>query len=271
MTLRDINSGSVCVFVASSDNTLDVFLSVSQSFAKFWPNCAFPIYVGLNTYRNLEEGSVFHQVCAPATGWRSELAEQLKSLPNSITHILLFLDDFLLLEPVNDLEINQLIFEAQTEGLKYLRFVPYSRAFIPFLFCKICAVFKPLRKRIIPSCIPYYSSLQVALWQKDHLQNMLSVTGSIWEFEHRSLIGIHHYAVEDISPIKYVHVVEKGKWKRTSHKIFRDAGIPFLPGARPFLSFLEQLNLGLNKIKFSLIGYSYVRLKRVLVSLQKKP
>lgn len=253
---------SVCVFVASSDNTMDVFQKVSRSFSIFWPDCHFPKYVGVNTLSKADGVSGFEAVCAPVAGWRAELAVQVGRLPTSITHILLFLDDFLLLEQVNNVEIDRIVEEVRSEGLKYLRFTAVSRAFIPRALRAIYGKIKPTRKNLIPDSMPYYSSLQVALWQRDHLQTMLALPGNIWEFENQSIRGVPHYALEDVAPIKYVHVVEKGKWKRNTDRLFRAIHLSFSPGNRPILSVFEQLTLEYNKMKFMIFGYLYVKAKR---------
>ena len=267
----DLNSKlntTVCVFVASSDNTLDVFSCVSKSFDKYWPDCTFQKYVGLNTLDNLDEDSSFQGVDASPSRWRLELAEQLNALPTPITHVLLFLDDFLLLERVNNQEVSQLALHAQSANLKYLRFVQISRAVLPLLFFKLSNGFTSRWKRLVPTTMPYYSSLQVALWQRDHLVNMLKIPCDIWEFEHQSIGGVTHYAVENLRPLKYTHVVEKGRWKRNAKSLFKSCGIPFCHGSRPVLNRRQQFKLRFNGLKFMIFGYAFVRLKSAISRLR---
>lgn len=254
----------VCVLVASSDNTIDVFSKVSRSFSLFWPDCPFPKYVGVNTPAMVEQDSGFEAVCASVAGWRPELAAQVRRLPSSITHILLFLDDFLLLDRVNSGEIGRIVEEAQREGVSYLRLVPISRAFIPNMLHALYRKIVPVRRELIPDRMPYYSSLQVALWRRDHLQDMLALSGNIWDFENQSISGVSHYAVNDVVPVKYVHVVEKGKWKRRTGRLFHAMHLPFSPGNREVLTAFDQFVIDYNKIKFMIIGYLYVNLKRFI-------
>ena len=57
---------------------------------------------------------------------------------------------------------------------------------------------------------PYYTSLQVTIWDIDYLIDCLKNNINIWEFE-RLKSKYNHYAVKN-TVIKYRHVVEKGKW-----------------------------------------------------------
>ena len=92
---------------------------------------------------------------------------------------------------------------------------------------------------------------------------MLRLPGSIWDFENQCIPSITHYAVTTAA-LKYMHIVEKGRWLTDAHKLFSSANLPFEPGHRPILSVMRQFRLKLDRVKFMAIGYSYVRLKRLL-------
>ena len=57
---------------------------------------------------------------------------------------------------------------------------------------------------------PYYTSLQIALWNIDYLILNIEKCSSIWNFE-RQQLSKSHYQVRD-NIFHYIHIVEKGEW-----------------------------------------------------------
>ena len=86
---------------------------------------------------------------------------------------------------------------------------------------------KFLKKDIeIPSSHPYYSSLQVALWNIDYLIKRANSCSDIWNFEKKIISDEKHFSVKK-NLMNYRHVVEKGKWDYRANSIFRKAGINY--------------------------------------------
>lgn len=254
--------GNVCVFVASSDNTRDVFVHVFQSFARNWPDCPFPRYVGQNTLPFTGTPLPgFHALLAPVSGWATELAAQLEQLPDSVEYVLLFLDDFFLLSPVETAKLFRIVTEATARNLEYLRLIPIARSIPDRIFRRFCAC-TPIStwERISPDA-PYYSSLQVALWKRDYLVQLLTADLNIWQFEHLSMPNSAHYAICGCPPIKYTHLVEKARWQRFARRALLREGISFSPGKRRVVSPWGGLKRRVDILKFGLIGYSWVRLR----------
>lgn len=262
----DAMTKTICVFVCSSDNTRDVFEQVARAFEVHWRNCPFERYVGLNSpihSESLPKG--FKPLYAPVAGWRSELERQLAQLPVQYTHVLLFLDDFLLLKPVEWASLQRVLAEAIATKIEYLRLVPVCRALLPRLLRHWYRRLKPALIEPIPNTSPYYSSLQVALWKREHLREWLkNCDGTIWEFEHHQAEGSMHYAVVGQPPISYEHVVEKGIWRPHARRLFNEAGLSFNPGSRLGAGFLNNALLWYHKVKFLIIGYSWVRVRRAI-------
>jgi len=252
---------TVCVFVSSSDNTRDIFLQVSRSFEKNWPDCPFLRYVGLNSsLQDLPAG--FRSVLSPESRWPKELYGQICRLPQQIRYILLFLDDFLILSRVDTQSLVSLVERAIQNRLAYLRLIPQSRAILSQLGKKIYYLYRPETIEAIGKHAPYCSSLQVALWERNHLSLMLKAAQNIWDFENTYLPGIKHYAVIEHRPINYVHVVEKGCWQHNAASLFKTAGLSFDPSGRKVRSMKDRIVFWINKVKFAVIGYTVFRLKR---------
>jgi len=262
-------SHTVCVFVASSDNTRDIFSQVSRCYGKYWPDCPFPRYVGLNSpISEMPDG--FRAVHVPALQWQNELSRQISGLPRHIRHILLFLDDFFILSKVNTARVEALVERAVKDKLGYLRLIPQSRALFPLLFKKLRYRYRPAVYEKIGNRTPYHSSLQVALWEREHLGEMLNAAENVWAFENTRLTGTKHYAIVENPPIEYVHVVEKGQWEPYTASLFKGAGLAFDPSERRVLPPWYRMTLRANKVKFAVFGYSIFRLRRWIRSRKQQ-
>jgi hypothetical protein len=233
------------------------------SYDKFWRNCRYRKYVGLNS-NDAEIVSSFNIMAAPVDGWRSELLTQIQSLPGDVTHVLLMLDDFLLLSPVNEVRLDYLVAQAADKNIDYLRLVPMTSALIFRILRQVKNRLLGREFETIAPDTPYYSSLQPTLWKREHLLAMLELPGSIWDFENQSLPGANHYAITHSPPIRCVHVVEKGEWMPDAALRFRRLALIFTPGIRQMRPPREIPLLWYRQAKFALIGYTGLRARRIL-------
>jgi hypothetical protein len=83
------------------------------------------------------------------------------------------------------------------------------------------------------SARPFNSGLQISFWYKAHFKSLLQWRGSIWDFEHQTIIGVNHYAITVRAPIGYTHMVDKGRWLPYGRTLLRRAGFSTELGARP--------------------------------------
>jgi len=247
-----------CIFVSSSDNTYDVFSLVSRSVAEKWPSEVFDFYVGLN---EKIAKAPFHTVSAPVSGWRTELGYQINALPEKFRYIILILDDFFFYERVEPDELARLMDMVRGRHIHYLRLKPLERSGLG----KVLVFLRNLRKNSdgiirLDDDEPYYSSLQVAIWDRAYLAKMLNQSGSIWEFEHNMISGSKHYATTR-KLLRYDHLVEKGRWFKHAPETldFRD---PESFERRGFEQSLLKHSRIYNRIKFFLFGYVFFRLRR---------
>src|SRR5687767_3506927 len=110
----------VGVFVSSSDNRRDVLDRILPSVVKFWPDCPYPTYVGLNSHGNpLPVGTA---LLAPVSDWRHECSLQLAQIAEE--YLIVILDDFLIGAPVDQARLSDLVASSLTLNLPYLRLVP---------------------------------------------------------------------------------------------------------------------------------------------------
>jgi hypothetical protein len=247
-----------CIFISSSDNTHDVFSLVSRSVAEQWPTEAFDIYVGLNEkIANVP----FHTIMAPISGWRPELEYQINALPEKFRYIILILDDFFFYEKVDADELASFIQLVRMKQIHYLRLKPLERSGVgkALIFLRN---FGRNDDDVIRLTVdePYYSSLQVAIWDRTHLSKMLKQSGSIWEFEHNVIAGSKHYAITR-NFLRYKHLVEKGKWFKHAFETLASRDIESFEH-RGFQQSHLKHSIIINRIKFFLFGYTFFRLRR---------
>lgn len=264
MTALGAQSSGVVVFIASSDNTRDVFDRVYPAFRKHWPDCGYPVYVGCNTPPASREG--FEPLYAHPSGWRTELMAQLEQI--SARHVILFLDDFLVLRKVADVRVRAIVQQAVDADLDYLRLIPLRRAIVPRLMSALHG--RRDSFELIPPSDPYYSALQIVLWKRSHLLNCLRLEANIWRFEGLMPPNSAHYVIRTAPPIPYRHIVEKGRWMADASALLQRAGVPAELGSRARWPWTAQLSRWMDLARFEVFGYSIMRTRLALEARRKR-
>ena len=256
----ELGRNGSCIFIASSDNTLDVFSLISPSILTGFSALGLPILVGLN---DKVASAPFQTVPASVGGWRRELHSQISSLPNEYSHLILLLDDFFIHQPMEHAVLGVLLEKAVAEDIDYIRLRPLERSWVASTARYLGALFRTGKLEKISTNEPYYSSLQAAIWKRTHLLHMLEQECSIWDFEHIVLAGSKHYAVRKRFGFHYEHLVEKGRWLRHAPAL-----LPGAPVAQFQLRGFDERRFyryaPLRKLKFAIYGYTIFRLKRAL-------
>jgi hypothetical protein len=264
-------SDAICIFISSSDRTCDVFLRTFAHFDRMWPTCPFRKFVGLTTETAAPSLLGFSVVpSAGEAGWPHELADQIRALPGDISFVLLLLDDFLLLEPVDEVKVARTVGEAIRRNLSYVRLKPVDRSLFVAMLRRARKFIGAPEVHRLSNNEPYFSSLQASLWKRDHLLASLEKAETIWHFEHLALAGVPHWAVAR-PVLHYRHVVERGIWQPYAAALFARVGVAFDPGKRPVRTSVEMLHHMWQKLKFGLIGFSGMRLKRTLTKHVLRP
>jgi hypothetical protein len=255
----------LCIFVCSSDNTHDVFEATHERLLQTWPLTAIPAYVGTNS-RSVP--APLQAVRAPASGWRTELLQQIRALPEQVEHIALVLDDFFFHKAVQLNTLQRFSSLLSQEQGDYLRLKPVERALIPSMFRRLrrlLGLLPDIERLVLGE--PYYSSLQVAIWRRAYLIERLDRPGNIWAFEHEAPPGSRHFAVT--APcLDYEHLVEKGKWYRFAPDVLQ---VPASSAVfrRGFEEGMLKNFKAYHRVKFMLVGYTVFRLRRCLSSRVK--
>ncbi len=139
-------------------------------------------------------------------------SKSLKDYINSINskYFILMLDDFIILENVNDKYIKKAFNFIRLHKGVYLRLVPNPKGDI-----KIDNDFSQID---VKAKVPYITSLQMSIWDRDFLLELLKYDFNPWEFEIKAgktkeaLKNYDKFFVTNYPFIKYTHFVEKGKF-----------------------------------------------------------
>jgi hypothetical protein len=240
---------NVAVVICSSDNRLDILERVLPSLFKFWPDCPYPIYVGLNTKRELAPN--IRTLLAQPTEWRKECLEQIAQITES--HVIVVLDDFLFQRPVDQRRIEMLVDVALHSDISYLRLVPLGKS----LLKRLDGLIRTRNREgieVINEDRPFYSGLQIALWNRAHFMSLLQLQGTIWDFEHQKVLGVAHYVVTDGPAVHYCHLVDKGRWLPYAQSLLTRAGLSTDLGARQVWPRWVYMRLALDRVRLLVLG-----------------
>jgi len=248
-SLEVVSGSNVGVLICSSDNRLDILDRVLPSVLKYWSDCPYPLYVGLNT-KNKSWARVTSLEAEPSE-WRTEALEQISQIRE--TNLIVILDDYLFLQPVDQQRLAELVTRATSLKMPYLRLLPLRRSLSQRLIRSRTRSTDGIQS--IHSRRPFYSGLQISIWDKAHFVSLLKSPGSIWDFEHQQP-GLPHFVITDSPPITYRHLVEKGRWLPYAESLLRIAGLSHDLGSRPAWPAWMNMRLWMDEAKFLVLGYA---------------
>lgn len=256
----------------SSDNTADVARHFAGAFERYVSHLECEIFWGTNSAEPPLTKFAATGLHAARGGWKQEVLAQLRQIREkrpSISHVIVFLDDFILRKPVDFRAFSPMFTDAVEVGWKYLRLAPIEEAFFSRWISanEAQAEIGGRRCVAIRRSHPYYASLQVAMWEVDYLIDCVSRAKDIWSFETQAS-EVQHYSV--LSPVVvYRHAVEKGEWDHGARRLcLKHAGF-FKPGSRTQRSgIVGEIRRHFVRARFAVAGYAPSRLKRVILGQQ---
>ena len=239
------------LLVVSCDKYSDLWLPFFSLFWKRWGDCPYSVFLGSNE-KTYNHASVNPIKIGIDTTWAGNLVRMLDSL--NASYVLLFLDDFLIQQPVNTPLVEKLVSIAIENEIGCLRlgdsslFHPARQAFLRNRVGQTLssALSLPVPDfpdlGIITPGTPYRVSTQVGVWRTETLRHLLLPRFNIWQFEEIGTqlsvtLPDQFWSVRKPA-IVYDHGVEKGKWKPEGVAICREAGVKLDIEARS--AFTEQ-------------------------------
>lgn len=231
--MRELSFNDIPLLVISCDKYADVWKPFFHVFRSCWPDCPFPVYLGTN-HLTCEEPGVTTINVGDDKDWASGVIRMLAQLDSP--YVILFLEDFFFVKPVDTKAILRLVKVAQDHSPACLRLSPLPPP-------------TPLPERLVPGFddigivekdTPYLIATQPAIWRKEFLLRLLVPGFSAWEFEHLGSTMCEFMDEQVWGPLVpylvYEQGVEKGRWKPSALSICRNAGASVDFSARPAFS-----------------------------------
>lgn len=212
----------ITILVVSCDKYSDLWGPFFSIFWKMWPDCPYPVYLGSNE-KTYSDSRVIPIPIGKDTSWTSGVRRMIDCL--DAQYVILFLEDFIITQPVVTAEIERLARIAQARGLGCLRLA----AGLPLAFPPSRPTLDFGDLGVIEPGELYRVTAQVAIWRVETLRKLLIPGLSAWKFEE---IGTQlSEKIPDIfwgayqPKITYDQAVEKGKWKPESLAFCQNVGV----------------------------------------------
>ncbi len=252
-------NNNTCIFINSCDKTHDIASYFLKSYDKYIINNYFPIFIGINKKKHEKKYKYLRYIESPKSNWKKETLYQLDIIKKKykFKYIILILDDFIFNQKTNLDSYLNLLEKTKNKEIKYLSFKTMNECFI---VNTISNLKNKNEINMIRKDYPYYSSLQIAMWEVNYLENMLIKCKNIWNFERLRSKNDHYQVKKNI--FYYRHVVEKGEWDYQAKNYIQKYIGKFDPGLRKTRKdFLGYQIVILKKFVFFIFGFLIMRLK----------
>lgn len=215
----------ISILICSHSQANDLWPITDHFLRKHWKDCPYPIYLGANGIDKKHECPVswIYLNQGDDITWAQSMMSYLEAIPTQ--YVFLWLDDFVLLENVQVSIINIIENFITNHSPMMVRLTPNPTGDIAFntLFDKID----------VWNRVPYVTSLQMSLWNKEFLIMLLQYGFSPWDFENKagkvreSMEYKDHFYVANKPLIHYTHYVEKGKFYPFIHELLSKENLEF--------------------------------------------
>jgi len=223
---------SLPVLVISCDRYADLWRPFFELFWRRWPDCPGPVYLGTN-FAGYDDPRVRTLRIGADVTWASGVLKMLDQI--DAPYLIVMLEDFLLIEPVDTARIERLAGVAIAEALGCLRLYSIYPPATPVPGHPDLGSFEPADDWRITA--------QAAIWRVETLRRLLVPGFSAWDFE---MIGsqMSEFMSDRIwgvmtPALVYDHGVEKGRWRPQGLEICRQAGVAVDLSARGAFSASE--------------------------------
>ncbi|MCU0433457.1 MAG: hypothetical protein MUC87_08395 [Bacteroidia bacterium] len=236
-----IDTTQTALLVLSCDKYADVWPPFFDFFARYWKNCPYKIYLGVNENDFVREGVTVIK-SGKARSWTEDTRAVLEQLKER--NIILLLEDYFLNGPADEQRLQECIALLEKENAAFMRIACFPKDhFSDYAYDKIPAS---------PWCgetragAPYRVNLQAGLWHRESFLAILSGNENPWQFEinaskRSANMPQKFLGLVENPKLNYVHgpvqylctAVTKGKWMYDAVQLARREGIALDTSARP--------------------------------------
>ena len=197
----------ITMLILSCDKFSDLWNNHVELLNKYWPNRNFKTYI----VTDKERKESWRNVELMCTGKNVEFTDRLKYALSKIDtdYVFVTLDDYFLIQKVNQMLIDELLKAMEGEKLDYVRLFPNPKR----------ATAEPIQgyrklNRIETSDI-YSVNLYAGIWRKSFMEKTIRETKNPWQYEvslYKIANNMHaKCAVSNNNEFKILDVVRKGK------------------------------------------------------------
>lgn len=169
-----IGQNRLGILIPSCDNYSDAWGPFFRLLFRYWPDPGCPIYL-ISNREEFRHPRVINIRVGPDVDWSSNLISALDRILES--HLLILLEDYFLVEPVDDGTIRELFRHQCRSDIGYLRLYPCPGP------REITENVAGYGMGIVEKGTPYRASLQSAIWKRQLLRNLAREGESAWDFE----------------------------------------------------------------------------------------
>lgn len=231
------------ILVLSCDKYADLWKPFFHQFWKCWPDCPYPVYLGSNT-RTFADKKVKTILSGPDKNWSSSLLAILNQIATPYVYI--WLDDIFPVEAVDADRFNDAIEFMKDERANHIHVIPKP---------KPDSAIHNVAYGVYEKGAPYRVNA-LGFWNVLCLKQLLIPGESPWNFEvmgsYRSRYTDGFYCCMD-SPIKTLHVIEKGRIFREAYDYCMSHNIPLDVKKRPVLESAPFFKSQLQKLYFNTV------------------
>lgn len=166
---------NLSILFSSHSGAYDIWHITEYYFNKYWSNCPFDVFLGAN-------GKDKKEYCPKSWGyinygkdisWSKSLNEYIRAINSK--YVLLYVDDLILLEDVDNNMLNEILGFIKKNDIKLFRLYPNPAPNI-----KVNTKFGKID---VLNEVPYITSWNNVIWEKEFLLKLLEYDFNPWEFE----------------------------------------------------------------------------------------
>jgi hypothetical protein len=215
------------LLISSFDGYSDCWLPVCHGIRKYWSNCPYPVYLMTNT-KPFKYPGVQTLTLGPDRGWSRQM---LAALEQVVTRYVLYLqEDYWISDYVDTSRIVQYGNLMEREGLHYLRLLSKPEPDRDFPGDPRLGVIDSARGS-------YRTSVQMTLWRREVLLELLEPSETAWQFEINGTERSRRYGDKFLSTKRYrdddyywgirylCSAVNAGRWFRAARTYARREGL----------------------------------------------
>ncbi|MFC5453938.1 hypothetical protein [Prosthecobacter fluviatilis] len=222
------NTQNVATVISSCDAYSDLWPVFFHFFFKHWPESPFPIYL-ISNRRHYKDPRVITVTVGEDKSWSDNLITALQSIKEE--NLFVWLDDFLVDRKIDTAEMLSCVEQLDQVGGKYLALDQFGDLGAP--------VEDGWLRQIEGGNLR--AGLNLSLWKKAFLSQILAPNCSIWAAESRlrklnreGEQGLYYMKNEAPEVVSYVEAVKGQFWKPQGVAYLREQGVKANLKRRPF-------------------------------------